>query len=95
MRSPSIILFEAAQDCPPIPPVSALLVERSSNGNGLAPVRWGAEQPAEWGCPIDRADAAAAGRGLTPLIWLHVLPYGEVKLNMRTRLALGKSFPQT
>jgi TnpA family transposase len=34
-------------------------------------------------------------RGLTPLVWLHVLPYGEVKLNMRTRLALGKSFPQT
>ena len=33
-------------------------------------------------------------RGLTPLIWLHVLPYGEVKLNMRTRLALGKNFPQ-
>ena len=34
-------------------------------------------------------------RGLTPLIWLHVLPYGEVKLNMRTRLALGKGFPHT
>jgi hypothetical protein len=29
-------------------------------------------------------------RGLTPLIWLHVLPYGEVKLNMRARLALGR-----
>ena len=29
-------------------------------------------------------------RGLTPLIWLHVLPYGEVRLNMRTRLLLGR-----
>ncbi|WP_329408169.1 transposase [Nocardia vinacea] len=27
-------------------------------------------------------------RGLTPLFWSHVLPYGEVKLNMNTRLAL-------
>jgi hypothetical protein len=34
-------------------------------------------------------------RGLTPLIWLHVLPYGEVKLNMGTRLVLGKGVPQT
>ena len=28
-------------------------------------------------------------RGLTPLFWSHVLPYGEVKLNMSSRLALG------
>lgn len=28
-------------------------------------------------------------RGLTPLFWSHVLPYGEVKLNMNSRLALG------
>ncbi|NQE72576.1 Transposase [Nocardia gamkensis] len=28
-------------------------------------------------------------RGLTPLFWSHVLPYGEVKLNMTSRLALG------
>jgi TnpA family transposase len=28
-------------------------------------------------------------RCLTPLFWSHVLPYGEVKLNMNTRLALG------
>jgi TnpA family transposase len=28
-------------------------------------------------------------RGLTPLFWSHVLPYGEVKLNMDTRLHLG------
>jgi TnpA family transposase len=28
-------------------------------------------------------------RGLTPLFWSHVLPYGEVKLDMGTRLRLG------
>lgn len=28
-------------------------------------------------------------RGLTPLFWSHVLPYGEVELNMTIRLALG------
>ncbi len=28
-------------------------------------------------------------RGLTPLFWAHVLPYGEVKLNMTNRLALS------
>ncbi len=28
-------------------------------------------------------------RGLTPLFWAHVLPYGEVKLNMTKRLALN------
>ncbi|MGB0097639.1 MAG: Tn3 family transposase, partial [Solirubrobacteraceae bacterium] len=27
-------------------------------------------------------------RGLTPLFWAHVLPYGEVELNMTRRLAL-------
>ncbi len=27
-------------------------------------------------------------RGLTPLFWTHVLPYGEVKLNMTSRLTL-------
>ena len=25
-------------------------------------------------------------RGLTPLFWQHVLPYGEVKLDMTSRL---------
>jgi Tn3 transposase DDE domain len=30
-------------------------------------------------------------RGLTPLFWSHVLPYGEVKLNMRSRLTLSGS----
>ena len=28
-------------------------------------------------------------RGLTPLFWAHVLPYGEVKLNMTRRIALS------
>jgi hypothetical protein len=28
-------------------------------------------------------------RGLTPLFWSHVLPYGEVKLNMNAQLALS------
>lgn len=30
-------------------------------------------------------------RGLTPLFWSHALPYGEVKLNMNSRLTLGGS----
>lgn len=30
-------------------------------------------------------------RGLTPLFWSHVLPYGEVKLNMSSRLTLSGS----
>lgn len=38
------------------------------------------------------ADALTAEdrRGLTPLFWTHVSPYGEVKLDMRNRLALGQ-----
>jgi Tn3 transposase DDE domain len=28
-------------------------------------------------------------RGLTPLFWAHVRPYGEVRLNMDTRLHLS------
>lgn len=28
-------------------------------------------------------------RGLTPLFWIHVLPYGEVKLDMSSRLDIG------
>jgi hypothetical protein len=32
-------------------------------------------------------------RGLTPLFWEHVLPYGEVKLNMAGRLTLGGAEP--
>ena len=30
-------------------------------------------------------------RGLTPLFWIHVLPYGEVRLDMTSRLSLGPS----
>ncbi|MFJ9370584.1 hypothetical protein ACIRRA_40035 [Nocardia sp. NPDC101769] len=30
-------------------------------------------------------------RGLTPRFWSHVLPYGEVELNMSSRLTLGGS----
>jgi TnpA family transposase len=39
------------------------------------------------------ADALTAEdqRGLIPLFWSHVLPYGEVKLNMTSRLPLGTS----
>jgi len=32
-------------------------------------------------------------RGLTPLFWSHILPYGEVKLNMARRLALSGPAP--
>ena len=32
-------------------------------------------------------------RGLTPLFWTHVAPYGEVKLNMAKRLALRGDVP--
>jgi TnpA family transposase len=32
-------------------------------------------------------------RGLTPLFWSHILPYGEVRLNMARRLALGSPTP--
>jgi hypothetical protein len=28
-------------------------------------------------------------RGLTPLFWSHILAYGEVKLNMSSRFAVG------
>ena len=34
---------------------------------------------------------AAERRGLTPLFWTHVRPYGEVNLNMSTRLDLIQS----
>ncbi|MEU6586515.1 hypothetical protein [Nocardia sp. NPDC046763] len=38
-------------------------------------------------CPVELT--AEDERGLTPLFWSHVLPYGEVKLNMHSRLAFG------
>lgn len=37
---------------------------------------------ATWADPADR-------RGLTPLFCIHVLPYGEVKLDMSSRLDIG------
>ncbi|WP_326645419.1 transposase [Nonomuraea fuscirosea] len=39
----------------------------------------------EWAAlltPVDR-------RGLTPLFWLHVLPHGEVRLDLSARLGIG------
>ena len=32
-------------------------------------------------------------RGLTPLLWSRILAYGEVRLNMARRLALGSPTP--
>ncbi|WP_263579228.1 Tn3 family transposase [Streptomyces sp. PSKA30] len=39
----------------------------------------------EWAGLLTPADR----RGLTPLFWSHVRPYGEVNLGMATRLSLG------
>ncbi len=39
----------------------------------------------DWAAQLTDADR----RGLTPLFWTHVAPYGEVKLDMTSRLALG------
>lgn len=36
---------------------------------------------------------AEAQRGLTPLFWQHVLPYGEVKLDMTARLSIRTTPP--
>jgi hypothetical protein len=30
-------------------------------------------------------------RGLTPLFWQHVRPYGEVRLDMQSRLSIGST----
>jgi Tn3 transposase DDE domain len=35
----------------------------------------------------------AGQRGLTPLFWTHVRPYGEVHLDLATRLAIGNPGP--
>jgi hypothetical protein len=45
----------------------------------------------------DWADLLTPGdrRGLTPLFWQHVLPYGEVKLDMTTRLSIRTVMPVT
>ncbi len=34
-------------------------------------------------------------RGLTPLFWQHVLPYGEFKLDMTSRLSIRTGPPAT
>lgn len=39
----------------------------------------------EWSAVLTDADR----RGLTPLFWTHVALYGEVKLDMSSRLALS------
>ncbi|MBB5785248.1 hypothetical protein [Nonomuraea jabiensis] len=38
--------------------------------------------PAALLTPVDR-------RGLAPLFWLHVRPYGEVRLDLSARLSIG------
>jgi hypothetical protein len=40
---------------------------------------------------LDGVLTAEDERGLTPLFWSHGLPYGEVMLNMNSRLTLGGS----
>ena len=49
----------------------------------LADVEWAALL-----APEDR-------RGLNPLFWQHVLPYGEVKLDLASRLTIGQPPPRT
>ncbi|MCA2187758.1 Tn3 family transposase [Nonomuraea cavernae] len=41
----------------------------------------------EWATLLKPADR----RGLTPLFWQHVQPYGEVRLDVAKRLPLGGS----
>lgn len=43
----------------------------------------------DWATALTDADR----RGLTPLFWTHVAPYGEVKLDMSCRLVLGRPAP--
>jgi hypothetical protein len=43
----------------------------------------------EW----EDAFTAEDRRGLTPLFWTHVAPYGEVRLNMAKRLELRGDVP--
>lgn len=43
----------------------------------------------EWATALTDSDR----RGLTPLFWTHVAPYGEAKLNMTSRLMLGVPVP--
>ena len=44
-----------------------------------------------WAARLTDADR----RGLTPLFWTHVAPYGEVKFDMSSRLVLGAPGPPT
>jgi hypothetical protein len=37
----------------------------------------------------EEALTPADRRGLTPLLWAHVLPYGEIRLDMQSQLVLG------
>ena len=39
--------------------------------------------------------ASADRRGLTPLFWSNIAPYGEVRLNMNNRLALRAAATMT
>jgi hypothetical protein len=38
--------------------------------------------------PVSDGRFPRGPRGLTPLFWQHVLPYGEVRLDMTSRLTL-------
>jgi hypothetical protein len=53
-----------------------------TEGDGIW--RWRGEMAA--GMRLTPADR----RGLTPLFWMHVLPYGEVNLDMNARLNLAQ-----
>jgi hypothetical protein len=41
----------------------------------------------------EQALTAEGRRGLTPLFWSHVAPYGEVRLDTASRLALRSGLP--
>ena len=45
----------------------------------------------EWAALLTPEDR----RGLNPLFWQHVLPYGEVKLDLASRLTIGQPPPRT
>jgi hypothetical protein len=42
-----------------------------------------------WAAQLGPADRC----GLTPLFWQHVRPYGEVRLDLGSRLAIGATAP--
>lgn len=44
----------------------------------------------EWADALTDEDKQA----LTPLFWMHIQPYGEVRLNMGSRLQLAVPAPQ-